>query len=474
VWATSDLDRSRAVVSTKPHRPRDEMRTILLVDDDPGLLRQVRRYFEEQGWTVFEAEDGSTAQKVFEREGPMVVLLDLQLPDTNGIELLENLRGAGPESAFIMLTGNADLPTAVEAIRRGAENFLAKPISLLHLEAVVERAYSRVRLEQEKQLLIERSAGVPEQPPSSEVMRTLLRQIRKIASTDTTVLLFGETGTGKGWAAERIHSLSHRSRRAFVDINCAGLNSTFLESELFGHEKGAFTDAKTLKRGLLEIADGGTLFLDEVGDMQFDLQPKLLKVVESRRFRRVGGTREITTDVRILAATNRDLEEEARRGRFRSDLFYRLAVFPILLPALRERGSEDLERLVHGLFADLAQRHRCRTKGMSPAFMELLRQHSWPGNVRELRNVLERALIHGDEAVELLPHHLPLELRGQRRNTMQGDTAVIETLAEVERRHILRVLKECGGNRSVAASVMGISRRALYNKLARIRDGAPE
>jgi DNA-binding NtrC family response regulator len=309
--------------------------SLLLVDDDPAVLRAVGNYFESIGTEVYRASSAAGALEAYERARPDVVILDLGLPDANGLEVLEHLRGLGV--AVIMLTGQGDIETAVRAMQLGAENFLTKPIDMPHLAAATTRVAEKVRLKRQNQMLRSRDhagesvAGLGVSPQ----MGDLGRQIEMLAGSErTTVLLTGESGTGKGWVAHLVHNLSPRSAGPFVDVNCAGLSATFLESELFGHEKGAFTDAKERKQGLFELADGGTIFLDEIGDLAIELQPKLLKVLETKTFRRLGGTREMKVDVRLVAATNRDLIKDVEGGRFREDLYYRLSVMPLHLPAV--------------------------------------------------------------------------------------------------------------------------------------------
>jgi transcriptional regulator with PAS, ATPase and Fis domain len=295
-------------------------------------------------------------------------------------------------------------------------------------------------------------------------MEELRRQIEVLAEGSAPILLSGETGSGKGWAARLIHSSSPRRAAPFVEVNCAGLSATFLDSELFGHEKGAYTGARAQKLGLFEIANGGTLFLDEVGDLAPELQPKLLKVLESQRFRRLGGTREIEVDVRLVAATHHDLPQAVKTGRFRQDLFYRLAVLPLHLPALRERGREDIMQLASRILAELRAKTGRGPSRFAPDTLELLARHSWPGNIRELRNVLERVMLLAGNAEELRPEHLPLELRGSGECEPEvGDDDL--SLQAVERRHIARVLLHSGGNRAAAARVLGVTRATLYKKL---------
>ena len=426
------------------------------------------RFFEQKGWSVQRAAEANGAMDVYERDRPDLVLLDVDLPGVSGLRFLEVLRFRDPDATVIMLTGQAEIATAVEAMRLGAENFLTKPVELAHLEAASERAMEKSELRRRNRYLAERTTDVTgaEALGRSPLMQDLARQVGILAASDTTVLLTGETGTGKGWVAHLLHTLSPRATRPFVEINCAGLTPTFLDSEIFGHEKGAFTDAKEQKRGLFEVAHTGTLFLDEVGDLATELQPKLLKVLESRRFRRLGGTREIDVDVRVVAATNVDLAQAVQAGRFREDLFYRLNVLPMRLPPLRERGREEVADLCIRVLVDLRRRLGRGPTRLGDEALTVLTQYSWPGNIRELRNVLERVLLLSGSEDEIGRSHLPPEMVGV--NALNDATADADlSLEEVERRHIARVLASQAGNRSRAARTLGISRATLYDKLAR-------
>ena len=443
-------------------------RSILLVDDDREVLGLLTRFFERGGWQVSEADNPSRAVTLYERDRPHLVLLDLDLPGMNGLRVLEILRARDPDATVIMLTANTDVGTAVEAMQLGADNFLTKPVELSHLEAASNRAFEKAELRQRNRYLAEQKADLSgaEALGRSPMMRDIARQIELLAASDTTVLLMGETGTGKGFVARLLHSLSPRAAAPFVEINAAGLSATFLDSEMFGHEKGAFTDAKEQKRGLFEVADTGSLFLDEVGDLASELQPKLLKVLEDRRFRRLGGTREIGVDVRLIAATNRPLERDVRAGTFREDLFYRLNVLPLRLPALRERGREEITDLAVRLLFDLRRRIGRGPSRFSDQAIAAITRYAWPGNIRELRNVLERVLLLSGNADVLTPEHLPREIAGASpTHTPAGDVEL--SLETVERQHIARVLAHHDGNRSRAARTLGISRATLYEKLAR-------
>jgi DNA-binding NtrC family response regulator len=417
-------------------------RSILLIDDDAEVLSVLGRFFERLGWDVLRAAEAAGATALYERDRPDLVLLDLHLPGLSGLELLEVLRARDPDATVIMLTGHGDIATAVRAMRLGAENFLTKPVELVHLEAAADRALEKVELRRRARFFAERQgepAGL-DTLGSSPAMREIGRQVQLLAGSDATALLLGETGTGKGWVAHLLHALSRRSAAPFVEINCAGLSATFLHSEMFGHEKGAFTDARDRKRGLFEVAHTGTVFLDEIGDLAPELQPKLLKVLEARKFRRLGGNREIDADVRLVAATNRDLEADVRACTFREDLYYRLAVLPLRLPPLRERGRDEIADLAVRLLVELRRNLRCGPDRISPEAIAHLQRYTWPGNVRELRNVLERVLLVAADAEEVGPAHLPPELIVRRAAGRSEDPSL--SLEDVERRHIAHVLAQ--------------------------------
>ncbi|HEV8265142.1 MAG TPA: sigma-54 dependent transcriptional regulator [Gemmatimonadales bacterium] len=442
--------------------------TLLLVDDDPAVLRAIGDYFEKIGYEVWREATGDQGIETFHRVRPDAVILDLHLPDASGLVVLERLRR--DNGAVILLTGQGDIETAVRAMQLGAENFLTKPVDMTHLAAATARVVEKVRLSHQNALLRARdhegeglsTLGV------SPAMRDFSRQVELLAASErSTVLLQGESGTGKGWVARVIHNLSPRAQGPFVEVNCGGLSATFLDSEMFGHERGAYTDAKERKLGLFEVADRGTILLDEIGELAPELQPKLLKVLETKKFRRLGGTRELSVDVRLVAATNRDLVAEVESGRFREDLYYRLNVMPLTLPPVRERAREDRLALLTRILEDLKpQLAGCPAECSSEALDRLL-SAPWPGNVREMRNVLERAMILSRGRPAIGVEHLPADLRqraagggggGDRRHQPQS-------LSDVERQHIERTLRQHGGNRTRAAQELGISRATLINKI---------
>jgi DNA-binding NtrC family response regulator len=437
--------------------------SLLIVDDDPDVLQAVGDYFDRIGYEVFREATGEAGIAACIRHRPDAVLLDLRLPGMDGLQVLEELRLH--DTAVLLVTGHGDIATAVRAMQMGAEHFLTKPVDMPLLAAAVARALEKVHLKRHNAVLASRlaPAGGDDVLGVSKPMRDLARQIGLLAASErTTVLLTGESGTGKGWVARLIHRLSARREALLVDVNCAGLSATFLDSELFGHEKGAFTDAKDRKQGLFELADRGSLFLDEIAELAPELQPKVLKAIEEKSFRRLGGTREIRVDVRLIAATNRDIGDAVRQGRFREDLYYRLNVIPLHLPPLRERTREDRLALLRKLFTELRTELPESPGELTSEALERLLSHPWPGNIREMHNVLERALIVSHGAERLGVEHLPPEVGRRATPAPEQQPA---SLADVERRHIERTLRRHGGNRTRAAEELGISRATLINKI---------
>lgn len=462
--------------------------TVLIVDDQPTIRKSLRHLLERKGYRACEADSGAAAIQIAQIEEPEVILLDLKLPDGDGLEILERLQGVCPETAVILLTGHGSVEVAVTAIRKGAEDFLEKdPSSLEVTEVRVERALEMLKLRRENRYYRYQAHGrSPGQiPGNSPAIREIHAMVDLLAKApQTTVLIQGESGSGKELVARAIHYRSARADKPFLDINCAGLSEHLLESELFGHERGAFTDAKTLKRGLLEIADGGTLFLDEIGDMPLAIQPKFLRVLENRTFRRVGGTRDISVDVRVITASNKDLSKLVEKQTFREDLFYRLKVMPLTVSPLRERGN-DILVLANLFIQEFNGMLKKRIRGYSPEAQQVLLAYSWPGNVRELRNVTERGMILCQGDIILLsclpaeiqqlagavsPPPLPVtaeESGGEAAGTPQVERSVgvLGTLEEMEQRYIREVLTSVSGNRSQAARVLGISRSTLQDKI---------
>ena len=440
------------------------MSSVLIIDDEPAITSALATYFERSGHEVMRAHSGEEGIAAVKRAHPDLVLLDLRLPDLSGFDVLERVREFRP--VVIMITGHGDVPDAVRAMQAGAESFLIKPIELTHLGAVAARALEKAQLRQMNRYLTDRRGRLPATAllGTSAPMRELAAQIELLARSErTTVLITGESGTGKGYVAESIHRASARGERPLIEINCAALAGSTLDAELFGQELAQTNGSEALRPGLLDIAEGGTLFLDEVGDLDPLLQPKLLRVLEGKSFRRLGGTREITADVRLIAATGKDLVSEVTDGKFREDLYYRLSVMPINLPPLRARAREDLLELIARLVEELRPNLVEAPTDLDDDVLERLLKYSWPGNIRELRNVLERAMIvaRGLEGVAIA--HLPLEVREASGSGV--DHHVPRTLSEVERIHIDRTLRAHNANRTRAARELGISRATLIKKI---------
>jgi DNA-binding NtrC family response regulator len=435
---------------------------VLIVDDDEALRELLGRELARSGHDVAQAPSASDGLARVKREEPDVVLLDLMLPDEPGIEVLRRLRSERPEVEVIVLTAHGSVDTALAAMKLGAFDYLRKPCHLQELELTLQRAFERRKLSQENVRLKEGlSLGTlgPEIVGAGPGYDELRRLVAKVAATDSTVLIRGETGTGKELVARSIHRLSPRCEEPFVVVDCAALHENLLQSELFGHEQGAFTGATKRKHGLFEAANGGTVFLDEIGEVSPAVQAALLRVLETSSFRHVGGTQEVRVDVRLVAATNRTLERLADEGKFRRDLYFRLNAIKVELAPLRQRRGEIPTLVDH--FVALHNARYGTKKRMAPATARILSAYDWPGNVRQLRHVVERALVLADgEAIA--PADLPPEVR--EAGTQLHDRQAL-TLSEMERRHIARVLSEVGGHRSRAAQLLGISERNLYRKI---------
>ena len=442
-------------------------KTVLVVDDDSVIRNSVALYLDAKGLDVLQAEDCASAQIVFRSKRPDAAIIDYALPDGDALELLDRFRSVDPECPVIVLTGHASVDLAVRAIQEGASHFLTKPVELPALLVVLERAFETETLRRKETA---RKSGQRTQTNpfagTSAAIRAFEAQVRRVVASDAPILIQGETGTGKGVLSRWIHAQSRRNDGPFVDLNCAGLSREFLDTELFGHEKGAFTGAAGTKQGLFEVAHGGTLFLDEIGDIDPQLQPKLLKVVEEKRFRRLGDVQERVVDVRLIGATHRDLAAMSADGRFRQDLFFRISTFPITVPPLRDR-VEDIPLLAENLLEELSRAIGCRRPAIDPTALRMLERYRWPGNVRELRNVLERALLLLDGAV-ILPSHLVLQFAGTGPaagpSADAGDDLDL-TLEQLERKHIERVLAAEEGRVDRAAQRLAVPRSSLYQKL---------
>jgi DNA-binding NtrC family response regulator len=441
---------------------------LLIVDDDEQMRQTLVRRFQRQGMTVTSAGSAEDALPLIQQQRFDVALLDLHLPGLGGIELLERLKAVQPELEAVMLTAHGSIDTAVLAMKRGAYDYLTKPFQLPELEVHLQRAYEKgqlVRRQWQWREHLRYESPRYRLVGSSEAMQRVVQLIMKVAPTPSTVLVRGPSGTGKELVARALHHNSARADRPLVTINCAALQEALLESELFGHEKGAFTGALQTKPGLFEVAEGGTLFIDEVAEMAPGLQAKLLRVLEDGRYRRLGGTRELQADVRIVAATNKALEAEQKAGRFREDLYYRLNVVAVTLPPLRERREDVPELVEHFLATRQLGPLRYR---IEPEALQALTAYDWPGNVRELANVIERAQILAENHL-ITVDDLPEALGEAAPADVDSSPADPRHLREIERRHVEQVLRQERGNKVQAARALGISRRALYRLIDKYR-----
>ena len=445
---------------------------VLIIDDEKTIRWSLGEALRNLGYDVAVAENGKSGIKSFREDQADVVILDLKLPDASGIEVLKTLRTEDGELPVIMMTAYGEVETAVEAIKNGAYDFLLKPFQLEKMKISVRHALENRSLRSTLDGIRKKNRETYDFKNflgKSEVMQQVFETVRKIGeSRASTILIQGESGTGKELVARAIHAASEGGQeRPFLEINCAALPETLLESELFGHEKGAFTDAKQRKKGLFELAEGGTIFLDEIGEMGVTLQSRLLRVLENKTFRRVGGVKDLKVNTRIIAATNRDLRQAIKNGEFRNDLYYRLQVIPIRLPPLRER-KEDIPLLVNHFIAIFNREFKKSVKKAGAGVLEIMQAYLWPGNVRELKNMIERAILL-DAEEELLPEHLPAEVSGacaQEQREVPGETIDIQPMSirDMERILIKKALDETGGNKSRAARILGISRQTLREK----------
>jgi DNA-binding NtrC family response regulator len=437
---------------------------ILVVDDEHLIRWSLEQSLRKQGYEVLTAASGEDALKIIQEDSPDLALLDIQLPGMDGLEVLAKAKEIDEELIVIMVTALGVLETAVKAMRIGAFDYINKPFNLDELSIVVRKALETGNLRKEVAQLRStqsRKYGINQIIAKSRYMQQVLDMVRKVAKSDaSTVLIQGESGTGKELIAKAIHYESARQDQPFMAINCAAVPATLLESELLGYEKGAFTDAKALKKGLFEMADGGTIFLDEIGDMEMGMQAKLLRVLEDRSFRRVGGTKEIPVDVRIVSATNQDLLRKIEAKEFRNDLYYRLQVIPIYLAPLRDR-HEDIMPLVEFFIGYFNREFGKNVKGVSKMAEKFLVEYSWPGNVRELRNIIERAIILENEDVLML-EHLPRELISRAGETGSGSPLNFRIppegidIEDVERELIRQSLEMAEGNQSKAAKLLNL------------------
>ena len=438
-------------------------RRILLVDDDEGVRLALGRFLDSKGYAHVPAEDVASVREALRGPAPDAAIVDFSLPDGDGLEVLRALKAQDASLPVVLLTAHGTIDLAVKAIKEGAEQFLTKPVELPALLVVLERALETSRMRSVTLARKTRQARRAVDPffGESPGIRKLAAEAARVARSPLPLLIQGETGSGKGVLARWIHENGPRADEPFVDLNCAGLSRELLESELFGHEKGAFTGAIAAKPGLLEIAHRGTLFLDEIGDVDLQVQAKLLKVVEDLRFRRLGDVRDRQVNVRLIAATHRDLAALVQEKKFREDLFYRISALPLLMPPLRER-RDDVVRLARRLVETIGAELGRPGVRLSPAAESALAARPWPGNLRELRNVLERALLLSDDTA-LEPLHLGTPAAASAPAAEQASGGL--TLAEAERRHIESVLREAGGAVPRAAELLGLSRSALYERI---------
>ncbi|HVS82191.1 MAG TPA: sigma-54 dependent transcriptional regulator [Pyrinomonadaceae bacterium] len=445
---------------------------VLVVDDDNLLRKLVTEQLAKGDFDAAPATSGQQALDILREADYDVVLLDIMMPGLSGLDTLREIRRLEDPPEVIMLTADTSLSTGIEAMRHGAYDYLTKPATLDEMEAIIRKADEKRRLVKQNASLRSVARGVDEVLPivkANPLMATLVAQAENAARTDSTILITGESGTGKDVLARLIHSKSARHSTPIITVNCGALPETLFESEFFGHERGAFTGASALRRGLIEAADGSTLFLDEIGDLPLQMQVKLLHFLEQGRFRRVGSTRDQSADVRIIAATNRNLADEVERKHFRADLYYRLNVVALHVPPLRKR-TEDTPELIEYFLGVYRQRFNRPGLNLSAAARQRMQDYAWPGNVRELRNYLERAaalsLSDTIEADQLLGSGVGVQGAVEKNHPPSPFSQhASPTLEELEREHILRVLNESEGNRERAAAILGISSRTLYRKL---------
>ncbi|MGH7274058.1 MAG: sigma-54-dependent transcriptional regulator [Nitrospiria bacterium] len=447
------------------------MKRILIVDDEVGVRESLRLILKDQ-YKVLLAENAREALTLFEREGPHLILLDIILPEMDGIAMLKRIREMDTTIPIIMLTATRMVKTAVEAMKLGATDYLSKPFDIEELKLVIEKAITTKDLEQEVKFLrseITRRYSFKSIIGKSRKMQEVYAKIEQIADTRTTVLITGESGTGKELVARALHFNSSRKEKPFITINCAALPETLIESELFGHERGAFTDAQVRKMGQFELADNGTLFMDEVADLSHATQAKLLRVLQEKEFTRVGGTRMIRVDVRVITATNKNLHEALKQGNFREDLYYRINVVPIHLPPLRDR-KEDLPLLINHFLTKKAEEEGHPPKEISPEAVGLMMNYDWPGNVRELQNIIEQVVtlcsnstIHSEDLPEFFRKQI--KSTALKEQALSGKISFEQAVTEFERDIIIEALKKTRYIQTHAADLLGISRRILKYKM---------
>lgn len=441
---------------------------ILVVDDEPAMREVLEMRLSEWGFDVCTAEDGIEGKALAESYDPDIVISDVIMPQVSGMELLRSLKAGDPDRPIILVTAQGSIDLAVDAIKQGAQDFVTKPIDYPKLKMILKAAEQEIDLRRESRRLasqLERGAGFGDFVGTSKSMREVYELISSIANSDASVIITGESGTGKELAARTIHELSPRAKGPFIAINAAAIPENLMESEMFGHERGAFTGATGIQAGCFELANRGTLFLDEIAEMPLALQPKLLRVLEDRRVRRVGGSQEFQVDARVLAATNKEPRAAVENGQLREDLFYRLNVFTVALPPLRERRS-DIPLLAQAFIREFNSKHNAHVESCKAEALELLKAYSWPGNVRELRNIMERAVILA-KGPWIEPSQLPAYILNSP--TSDGGSKIVlpigVTAAEAEKELILRTLRLTGNNKAEAARQLGLDVKTIRNKL---------
>ncbi len=445
--------------------------TILIVDDEESIRSSLSGILEDEGYRTRTAVDGVDALAAVQRELPDLVLLDIWMPKLDGLKTLQTMKERYPALTVVMMSGHGTIETAVKSTKLGAHDFIEKPLSLEKVLVTVHNALAMGRLRQENRSLRGMVLGEHEMIGESPVIRTLQEQIRLAAPSSASVLITGENGTGKELVARSIHWFSARAEKPFVEVNCAAIPEELIESELFGHERGAFTGATAQKKGRFDLADGGTIFLDEIGDMTLKTQARVLRILQERKFERVGGTRTVEVDVRVVAATNKVLEEEIRGGRFREDLYYRLNVVPFIVPPLRER-RDDIPLLAVHFLNMFDTRPSGERKTLAPETLEAMKRYDWPGNVRELKNLIERLVIMVPGSA-ITPVHLPVYVAGEdprgqgatRLDTVLGLSSLREAREEFEKEFILQKLEENEWNISKTAEAIELERSNLHRKI---------
>lgn len=451
------------------------MPSILIVDDEPSILQSLGGLLSDEGFDVRTAANGYEALKAIDRETPDLVMLDIWMPGIDGLETLKEIKKESPNTPVIVATGHGTIETAVKATKLGAFDLIEKPLSIDRVIFAIQNALNFRRLEEENRYLRKKTLEKSSINGRSPAVSELRQNIAQAAPTDSWILITGENGTGKELVARTLHQLSPRADQPLIDLHCASIPEALIESELFGHEKGALPGAAVRKIGKFELAANGTLFFDEIGDMGLKTQAMILRVLQEQKIQRVGGSRAITVSVRVIAATNKDLEKEIREGRFREDLFYRLNVFPIRVPALRER-SEDIPALTDIFFNDFAAQNRCRPKRISPAGLQLLQQHPWPGNVRELKNLIERLAIKTEQEVIGLDA-IQAALRPEGQPAREPSEPLFFSIPDFklakqafERAYLSRKLAENNHNLTKTAQSIRVGRSYLSKKIRKLSE----